>query len=448
MWDCTGLMPSSDRPSNTVCSYSSVHDLLSAKSKSYATKFKQFVLDYAIEWEQVVTTRVNAGLKKSALLRRDLDHYQKKVEALRLTANQNMAKGKSVPPTTAEKLSRNEEKLIQAKQGYNKLASDLCILMEEVTERSWRDLHPLLIKCAQFDMTMSGDEAKILSSLNQVVSELKQVAGNNGLSPQARLKDIASLNPELLSTRPGGVSGLRITSGDELMGAATLSSGLDMAQPPGSVGPQGLGGFPVQLAASPTSPAYNLSRDSSFNSFASAPAPSSMDPLSTMNMLTISQASAPAPTMEDVYSANRGSAMTIHSAPNSGNLPPLSPAYNRSSSFDNRSAMSDYSGYSGAPVAAAPAAPPPPPPGADYGAPPSSYGAPPPSYGAPSPYGAPPPMAPAMAMGPAPGQYGAPSPPSYAQAPWGAPGGPPPVMHDPYATPHPGGSPSTNPFGM
>jgi hypothetical protein len=436
LWDATGLMPSADRPSNTVNSYASVHDTLSAKAKSYATKFKQFVLDYAMEWDKVVRTRVEGGLKKADLLRRELDHYQKKVEALRLSTNQAMAKGKTVAPATAERLGRNEEKLVSSKQGYNKIATDLCILMEEVTERAWRDLHPLLIKCAQFDMTMSGDESSILSGLSQSVSDLKLVATENGLSPQARLKDIATLSPELLSTRPGGVSGLMITSGGEPLAG---SRGSSMAQPPGSVGPQGLGGYPVQVSSATEPPGpYEFSRNTSFNSYASAPAPSSqgVEPLSTMSMLSISQASAPAPTYEDMYAANQSTAMSVHSAPYSGNYPPMSPA-SRQGSFDP-SVYSDHSGYDGAPVAAAPAAPPPPPPRSaplppSYGAPiqnygppsPQNYGAPPPqnygapqsygapsnSYSSPSNYGSPPPMADARSMGPAPGRY-APDPPS------------------------------------
>lgn len=433
LWDATGLMPSADRPSNTVSSYASVHDTLSAKSKSYATKFKQFVLDYAIEWDKVVRTRVEGGLKKAEALRRELDHYQKKVEALRLTTNQALAKGKTVAPATAERLGRNEEKLISSKQGYNKIATDLCILMEEVTERAWRDLHPLLIKCAQFDMTMSSDESSILSALNQSVSALKLVATEKGLSPQARLKDIASLNPELLSTRPGGVSGLMITSGGEPL------AGSSMAMPPGSVGPQGLGGYPVQLSSgSEPPPPYALAQTTSFNSYASAPASGNfgVEPLSTMSMLSISQASVPAPTYEDMYAANHSTAMSVHSAPPGNYQSPAS----RMSSFNDSSVYSAQSAYSGAPVAAAPAAPPPPPPrsaplppsygapqsygalqsyGAppqNYGAPPQNYGAPPQNYGAPQSYGAPsngygapnsygaPPMADARAMGPAHGQ--------------------------------------------
>lgn len=437
LWEAGGIMPSADNPTDSVCSYASVHDALGAKTSSYSDKYKQFVLDYAIEWEKVVTGRINEGLKTSEKLRRDLNHYQKKVESLRLSVNQAMARGKSVKSDTQEKLRRNEEKLIASKQSYNKAATDLCILMEEVTERSWRDLHPLLIKCAQFDSTLSNDESKVLGSLNQVVNQLKQVAVASGISPQPRIKDLGTLKPELLSTRPGGVVGLAIeaglspTSSDATspMGSSADSAFQSQALAPGAVAPQGMGGFPVQVAsAMPLAPAP-------------APASPAYQPPSTLSMLTLSQSSAPAPTLDDVYSANN-SALTISSAPTSANLPPLAPAPASgppplpTSSFNDPSGANDYdsaySGYSsggyqsGTGSAAAPAAAPPPPPNM----PPP----PPPSYGVP-----------------------APDPPtSYAQpvttSPWGSAADPPTVS----AAPAPPGSytygtppvqNSTNPFG-
>ena len=68
-----------------------------------------------------------------------------------------MAKGKQVDSKAAGKLTRNEEKLIKVKESGSKFISDLCLLMEEVTERSWRDLHPMLVKCAQFEGQVSSD---------------------------------------------------------------------------------------------------------------------------------------------------------------------------------------------------------------------------------------------------------------------------------------------------
>ena len=115
LWEVTGLMPSADLSADQVCSMSSIQDTMSAKTQSYATKYQQFVVEYVVEWEKVVRKRIDAGVKKSEELRRDLDHYQKKVEELRLQVNKTMAKGKQVKSDAAEKLKRNEEKLLTSK---------------------------------------------------------------------------------------------------------------------------------------------------------------------------------------------------------------------------------------------------------------------------------------------------------------------------------------------
>jgi hypothetical protein len=441
-------MPSADRPSDTVCSYSKVHDDLGAKTKSYSDKYKQFVLEYAIEWEKVVTTRINEGLKRSEELRRDLDHYQKKVEALRLSVNQNMAKGKNVRSEQQEKLKRNEEKFLAARQNYNKISVDLCILMEEVVDRSWRDLHPLIVKCAQFDSTLSADEAKILANLNQVVTSLKGVATANGISPQPRLKDLGTLKPELISTRPGGVQGMLALENGPLSPASSTGGGsgimggsvgspagmtpsgyLNQAVPAGSLAASGLGGFPVQISDS-TSPSNNpSSAPSSLGGL--DPYGAKYEPPSTLSMLTISQSSAPPPTLDDVYgSSSSGYAVgggaimrgMSNSAPNSGNFPPMgsgtAPTFQRSlTSVSFNDGDSAYSGYSSSGYFSAPPSLPPPPPPSMPPPPPPSYGmpsypvmngggsAPPPpmsgysSGGGPPPlYGAPPPVPPPAMM--------------------------------------------------
>ena len=458
LWDVTGLMPSEDRPADSVCSMSSIQDTMSAKTNSYATKYQQFVVEYVMEWEKVVRKRIDGGVKKSEELRRDLDHYQKKVEELRLQANKTMAKGKQVKSDAAEKLKRNEEKLLASKQTYNKVATDLCILMEEVTERSWRDLHPMLIKVAQFEMTLANDQAKIFSSLNSVVDKLKSIASSNGVPATPRLKDMATLKPELLSTRPGGVANLAIEAGSSFsptsIGGSTDFSFL--AAPPGSVGPQGMGGFPVQIGAnSSTSPTnLGLTHSGSMGSnyggaLVPAPSsgPSSYEPPSTLNMLQISAASAPAPTMDDLYGLSSGHSVT--------SMPPLSsttPTYQRSnsnmaSSLDGYggynpapsggdSVYSGYSGYSApAPMAPPPPPPmqppPPPPPGSSYN-PPMIPNTPPP-----------PPPPPQAYQGYQPAPYGQQPPPSgggmYGQPPAPPPQGgyqafgqPPPPQHRPY----------------
>lgn len=311
--------------------------------------------------------------------------------------------------------------------------------MEEVTERSWRDLHPLIVKVAQFDMTVANDDAKSLAPLAQVVATLKQVATDNGLSAQPRLKDLASLKPELLSTRPGGVAGLAIEAGP-VFGTSSNTSFDAMALPPGTVAPQGMGGFPVQIPSLTATPADPFSaRSSSVSSFHSTPAPASgfNGEITKFGNLSI-QPTAP-PTFDDIYGASGPS--STRSAPPSGNFngfPPVGQSLSvtptnssqwnvRSNSFNDTDNASAYSGYSmpssGPPPP--PSMPPPPPPpmpmtSNGYGAAPAHYGAmvPNTNTSAPSPWAQsytqppPPPGPPPMSMyGSAPPRQQAPPPP-------------------------------------
>jgi hypothetical protein len=123
-----------------------------------------------------------------------------------------------------------------------------------------------------------------------------------------------------------------------------MSGGLlgDTALAPGAVGPQGLGGFPVQLSSSTN------------------------DPLSNgFNMLALSANPTAAPTMDDIYNSQQyNPSSSITNGPNSGGFGPPPTTSNwhqnyRSVSFnDADSAYSGYSGYSAPPLAAPPLAPP------------------------------------------------------------------------------------------
>jgi hypothetical protein len=359
---------------------------------------------------------------------------------LRQAANSTMAKGKQVDIKSAERLKRNEDKLIKIRESTSKFTQDLCILMEEVTERSWRDLHPLLVKIAQFDVTLSKDEASAIASLNNVVSELKNVASKHGIKPQARLKDLESLDPVRLSTRTDGGGPLALENGFAGMalgGSASspFSNNDDMHFPPGSTAPQGLGGFPVQVKTS------DYGRSNSFDGSTGHSSAATGGALSTLDMMAINASAAPAPTMDALSQAfGPRASMTGPSSGGSINL-----GRNRNQSLDSLDSF--VSGHSHVSQASAPppaAPPPPPPPGADSGsnynpfggsapapfAPPNPFGGTP-SFSAPaaapmSMYGstgsssAPPSYggyAPTGSFAQQPPTYGQPPPPSYGQPP-------------------------------
>jgi hypothetical protein len=364
-------------------------------------------------------------------------------QGLRQTANATMAKGKQVDPKSAERLTRNEEKLIKIKESTSKYTSSLCLLIEEVTERSWRDLHPLLIKISQFDVTLSKDEAAAIASLNNVVSELKRVAVTHGIKPQARLKDLENLDPSHLSTRTSDGSGpLAIENGFAGMSmggrASTFSqNNNDMHFPPGSTAPQGLGGFPVQIKSGDLSSGYDLGTSTSFGSGSGHSSLASGGPPSTMDMMAINACAAPAPTVDALAQAFGPRASLA--GPGSGGVPSLS--RNRNHSMDSMdSFVSGQSGLSAAPAPPPAAPPPPPPPVGSSGhynpfgstsapppaTPPNMFGAAPNSYGAaPSTYGSG--MSPALAPV---SMYGSKTNPSSAPSSYG-------ITMDPYA---PGGN--------
>ena len=290
-----------------------------------------------------------------------------------------------------------------------------------------------------------------MANLNTVVNELKRLAVTHGIKPQARLKDLDSLDPTLLSTKApestnttltieAGFGGLSIdgSAGMGTPGSLTSPLGMDQRLPPGSVTPQGLGGFPVSVQSAdsvgsgfPVASTTSFDNKSYDSSHLSAP---HSGPPSTLDALAITASAAPPPTV-DSLSAAFGPAATPRST-----LPPMPPSgsglRDRHHSIDSHG--SGFSGFSGA-SAPPPAAPPPPPPQSGgtnpFGAAPSPYGAAPPN-----PFGGPPP--------PAPSSYGAPNPfgpppPAPAPSSYGA---PPPLSMYGSAAPPPPAAPSMDPF--
>ena len=445
LWDCGGKMPDQASQGDNIKSYAWIHTSMAAKSQSFADKFSQFVVDYVIEWERIVSARVDRGAKVTDQLRRDLDHYQKKVESLRQSANQALAKGKMVDPKAQDKLARNEEKLIKAKQDYDKVALDMCMLLEEYVERSWKDIHPALVKLAQFDSTVANDEATSLKELDQVVHQLKVVGDKYGLKPSARLKELEKTPPAQLYSKEGGfqqIASEAANDGGYMGGSAGDSWGNTSltALPPGSVAPQGMGGYPVPVATAieepprtfPSAPSSGFSRAGSVTSLSSQTSFNSGRPMTTSDMLAVANSAAPPPTMDQVNDATRQ--MSFRSSPSQygglsavpQGLPPAppTPSYQRSGS------VASVESYPYAPPPAA--APPPPPPQASGGL--SMYS---------SPYDPPPSSAPPMPSNPPPPppqQWGA-------QPPAANPFGDPPAGSNPFGGVARSDPPaSTNPF--
>ncbi len=131
--------------------------------------YKNKIVKYAVEWESVVTARIDKEVEANDKLHSNLAHYTTKVEGLRKKTNKIIEteqaraekkkeekKGSMAAPAVPErlrsKLERNESKLATAWQIYERSASDLCNLLEEVTAHGWNDLHPLLLNLIQWEV--------------------------------------------------------------------------------------------------------------------------------------------------------------------------------------------------------------------------------------------------------------------------------------------------------
>ena len=233
LFEHAGQLANTEDSLRNTCSYASINTDMASQHKIFTDRYLKYVVEYAVDWERIVTKRISEGLKKGELLRVELDHYQSKVENMRTAANVTLAKKKMVDPKTAEKLSRNEEKLLNSRREYEKFKNALCVLIDETTLRSWKDLHPLLLKICQFDLTTATSEAKAFSKLNTVISNLKTFAERNNLTGDSRLNNLESMDPYQLSgtteKEPLMLENARTpTSSHDVLGGIDWNSGMQM----------------------------------------------------------------------------------------------------------------------------------------------------------------------------------------------------------------------------
>jgi hypothetical protein len=158
-------------------------------SNDFAASYDEKIVAYCIEWERIVTSRVDDELKDTNKLNERLNHYQTKLEGLRTKVNNMTEKGKEVPKKVSEKLTRNEKKLDQAWRAHEKSASKLCNLIEEVTVRGWKDLYPLVKASMQWEVERANGELNVLAKLPAVTDMLVE-AFENSASPVLNISQV------------------------------------------------------------------------------------------------------------------------------------------------------------------------------------------------------------------------------------------------------------------
>ncbi|MGK3739008.1 MAG: hypothetical protein ACI90V_005855 [Bacillariaceae sp.] len=130
------------------------------------------VVDFVTEWEQIITERVESGLKRVRKLASDRLHYERKIETLRSKANELEIKGRTSPTAAVERLSRNEGKLKQAFTVHEKEASQLCALMESVTHEGYKDIYTLVKNYIKWEINRVGRENAITVQMSATLDSM------------------------------------------------------------------------------------------------------------------------------------------------------------------------------------------------------------------------------------------------------------------------------------
>jgi hypothetical protein len=136
-------------------SFLSVFYNSSSVSAEYSLKYEHEVVGYCVEWEAVVSSRVDKDADVSTKLREVFNHYQDKVDTLRKKVTVQETKGKPANNGLVKKLQRNEVKLDEACELYESTAIPLCVLIEEIVQ----DVYPLIQSTMKFEMERSQSEA-------------------------------------------------------------------------------------------------------------------------------------------------------------------------------------------------------------------------------------------------------------------------------------------------
>jgi hypothetical protein len=209
-----------------LTSLTSVHQLAAEKARVDAEQYQKNVIEYAIEWEQIVTTRVDEAMKKNNVLHERLNHYQNKVDVLRKKVNAVESKGKETPSKLSVKLTRNEDKLKQAWKLHEESASKLCNLIDEITTGGWKDLYPLVTEALQWELGRATGEHDVYGKLSEVEKEMTSTFDEKAFVPV-----VEQLEEEPSGGSSAGAAGAADEDEDENYDSDTTGSFHD--NPPG-----------------------------------------------------------------------------------------------------------------------------------------------------------------------------------------------------------------------
>ncbi|KAG7372398.1 hypothetical protein IV203_018541 [Nitzschia inconspicua] len=155
-----------------------------AQDVANSNEYQTHVVDYVVEWERVVTERIDAELKYTKELESTRRHYEDKIIRLREKSNEIEEKGKEPSKGQAEKLARNEDKLKDAFTKHERQAGKLCALIEAVTHEGYKDLYPLVKNYMKWEMNRISREHDIAERLSETLECMSEKMGSRKSVPK------------------------------------------------------------------------------------------------------------------------------------------------------------------------------------------------------------------------------------------------------------------------
>lgn len=184
------------KPKADTESFAGVQQSVYNLSKKYHEQYGHYIISYVENWERVVSQRIHGVLIHYRELQDIMTHYNKKVGGLL----QKVDKSKSVRHKLAEKLDRNEIKEMGAVEARDTVGEHLYLYIEEVMERAWRDVFPLLLRTCRFEADFSSAQASVLADLVTVAATIQVVGEDEDCDVMGRLDDLQKKHPEEVYT--------------------------------------------------------------------------------------------------------------------------------------------------------------------------------------------------------------------------------------------------------
>ena len=154
-------------------SYAALQAKAGHEASAQLERYENEIVKYVSEWETTTTTRVATELKHIQNLYRTMERYRQTVNNLKVAEQ----KKKKVKPSDLEKISWNESKLRTAVKEYRRNLIAVTLLTEEVTERGWKDMVPLMTRMIDLDIhsTSNATIAEVVEQLSDVRQEIVEL---------------------------------------------------------------------------------------------------------------------------------------------------------------------------------------------------------------------------------------------------------------------------------